>query len=79
MTPNASGARSATPVAERATTSAERGAESVADVVWGNAKIEARRGVVELYISYVRRKLASSREVRIGMVPGAGHWFEARQ
>ena len=78
MTANACGARSATPVAERGTTSAG-GAESVADVVWGNAKIEARRGVVELYISYVRRKLASSREVRIGPVPGAGHRFEARQ
>lgn len=54
-------------------------AESVADFVWGDAKIKARRGVVEVYISYLRRKLAASRQVRIGTVRGAGYRFEPRQ
>jgi two-component system, OmpR family, response regulator len=47
-------------------------ADSLADFVWGDAEIKARRGVVEVYISYLRRKLASSRQVRIGTVRGAG-------
>ena len=53
-------------------------AESLADFVWGDAKIKARRGVVEVYISYLRRKLAASRQVRIGTVRGAGYRFEPR-
>jgi len=54
-------------------------AESLADFVWGDANMKARRGVVEVYISYLRRKLAASRQVRIGTVRGAGYRFEARQ
>jgi len=53
-------------------------ADSVADFVWGDAKIKARRGVVEVYISYLRRKLAASRQVQIGTVRGAGYRFEPR-
>src|SRR5215213_4380861 len=54
-------------------------ADSLADFVWGDAKDKARRGVVEVYISYLRRKLAASQQVRIGTVRGAGYRFEARQ
>jgi two-component system OmpR family response regulator len=54
-------------------------ADSLADFVWGDAKIKARRGVVEVYISYLRRKLAASRQVKIGTVRGAGYRFEPRQ
>lgn len=53
-------------------------ADSLADFVWGDADIKARRGVVEVYISYLRRKLASSEQVVIGTVRGAGYRFEAR-
>lgn len=53
-------------------------ADSLADFVWGDASIKARRGVVEVYISYLRRKLASSESVVIGTVRGAGYRFEAR-
>jgi two-component system OmpR family response regulator len=53
-------------------------ADSLADFVWGDANIKARRGVVEVYISYLRRKLAASRQVRIGTVRGAGYRFEPR-
>jgi two-component system, OmpR family, response regulator len=53
-------------------------ADSLADFVWGDASIKARRGVVEVYISYLRRKLASSEQVVIGTVRGAGYRFEAR-
>ena len=52
-------------------------AESLADFVWGDSKDKARRGVVEVYISYLRRKLATSQQVRIGTVRGAGYRFEA--
>jgi DNA-binding response OmpR family regulator len=34
---------------------------------------------VEVYISYLRRKLAASRQVIIGTVRGAGYRFEARR
>ncbi|MEO6526521.1 MAG: response regulator transcription factor [Gemmatimonadaceae bacterium] len=53
-------------------------ADSLADFVWGDASIKARRGVVEVYISYLRRKLAASQQVVIGTVRGAGYRFEAR-
>lgn len=53
-------------------------ADSLADFVWGDASIKARRGVVEVYISYLRRKLAASRQVVIGTVRGAGYRFEER-
>lgn len=53
-------------------------ADSLADFVWGDASIKARRGVVEVYISYLRRKLASSEQVVIGTVRGAGYRFEER-
>ncbi|MDB4883611.1 MAG: phosphate regulatory protein [Gemmatimonadetes bacterium] len=53
-------------------------ADSLADFVWGDASLKARRGVVEVYISYLRRKLASSKQVVIGTVRGAGYRFESR-
>lgn len=52
--------------------------EVVLDFVWGDAPITTRRGVVEVYIGYLRRKLAASRTVVIGTVRGAGYRFEAR-
>ena len=54
-------------------------ADSLADFVWGDASVKARRGVVEVYISYLRRKLAASETVRIGTVRGEGYRFEARR
>jgi len=54
-------------------------ADTLADFVWGDAPLKARRGVVEVYISYLRRKLAASRQVIIGTVRGAGYRFEARR
>jgi two-component system, OmpR family, response regulator len=54
-------------------------ADTLADFVWGDAPLKARRGVVEVYISYLRRKLAASQQVIIGTVRGAGYRFEARR
>jgi two-component system OmpR family response regulator len=53
-------------------------ADSLADYVWGDASVKARRGVVEVYISYLRRKLAASEKVVIGTVRGEGYRFEPR-
>jgi two-component system, OmpR family, response regulator len=53
-------------------------ADSLADFVWGDASIKARRGVVEVYISYLRRKLAASEQVVIRTVRGEGYRFEPR-
>jgi two-component system OmpR family response regulator len=54
-------------------------ADTLADFVWGDAPLKARRGVVEVYISYLRRKLAASQQVIIGTVRGAGYRFEPRR
>jgi DNA-binding response OmpR family regulator len=57
------------------------GTTTLADFVWGDADSDtgARRGVVEVYIGYLRRKLAASRSVMIRTVRGVGYRFDARR
>jgi DNA-binding response OmpR family regulator len=56
------------------------GTTTLADFVWGDADGDAgaRRSVVEVYIGYLRRKLASSRSVMIRTVRGVGYRFDPR-
>lgn len=53
---------------------------TLADFVWGDAEAAsgARRSVVEVYIGYLRRKLAASRSVIIRTVRGKGYRFDPR-
>jgi hypothetical protein len=53
---------------------------TLADFVWGDAEGdgEARRGVVEVYMGYLRRKLSASRSVMIRTVRGVGYRFDPR-
>lgn len=51
---------------------------SLADFVWGDAETTTRRGVVEVYIGYLRKKLAASRTVVIDTVRGVGYRFAPR-
>jgi DNA-binding response OmpR family regulator len=51
---------------------------SLADFVWGDAAEKPRRGVVEVYIGYLRKKLAASRMVVIDTVRGVGYRFAPR-
>ncbi|MFL5608771.1 MAG: response regulator transcription factor [Gemmatimonadaceae bacterium] len=53
---------------------------TLADFVWGDAEaaLGARRSVVEVYIGYLRRKLAASRSVIIRTVRGKGYRFDPR-
>jgi two-component system OmpR family response regulator len=54
---------------------------TLADFVWGDAEAAAgaRRSVVEVYIGYLRRKLAASRSVIIRTVRGKGYQFDPRE
>ncbi len=52
---------------------------TLADFVWGDADETDRRSAVEVYIGYVRRKLASSRSVVIRTVRQVGYQFVSRQ
>jgi DNA-binding response OmpR family regulator len=52
--------------------------EALVDYVWGDAETNGRRGVAEVYIGYLRKKLAASRQVVIGTVRGEGYRFEPR-
>ncbi len=56
------------------------GTITLADFVWGDGEENApsRRSVVEVYIGYLRRKLASSRSVMIRTVRGVGYRFDPR-
>jgi two-component system, OmpR family, response regulator len=53
---------------------------TLADFVWGDAEAAsgARRSVVEVYMGYLRRKLAASRSVMIRTVRGVGYRFDPR-
>jgi DNA-binding response OmpR family regulator len=51
------------------------GAQTLSDFVWGNEPVTSRRGLVEVYVGYVRRKLAASRAVVIRTVRGVGYQF----
>ncbi|MEO6528702.1 MAG: response regulator transcription factor, partial [Gemmatimonadaceae bacterium] len=52
------------------------GMQTLSDYVWGDEPVTSRRGLVEVYVGYVRRKLASSRAVAIKTVRGVGYRFE---
>lgn len=53
---------------------------TLADFVWGDAEAAsgARRSVVEVYMGYLRKKLAASRSVMIRTVRGVGYRFDQR-
>jgi len=54
------------------------GTTTLAEFVWGEADVAARRSAVEVYIGYLRRKLARSHSVMIRTVRGVGYRFERR-
>jgi len=41
------------------------GAQTLSDFVWGDEPVSSRRALVEVYVGYVRRKLAASRSVKL--------------
>jgi two-component system OmpR family response regulator len=53
--------------------------ESLYDFVWSGEAEGARSNRVEVYISYVRRKLKRSNEVAIETLRGAGYRLVRRQ
>jgi DNA-binding response OmpR family regulator len=55
------------------------GVSTLADFVWGDTAVAARRNVIDVYIGYVRRKLRTSRSVVLRTVRGVGYSFEPRQ
>ena len=48
------------------------------DFLWGNEATPERRGMVRVYVAYLRTKLSSSRRVIIRTVRGGGYWFAVR-
>jgi DNA-binding response OmpR family regulator len=55
------------------------GAQTLSDFVWGDEPVTSRRGLVEVYVGYVRRKLAASRSVMIRTVRGVGYQFSPQR
>ncbi len=55
------------------------GVETLADFVWGDAESTNKRTLVQVYVSYVRKKLAASAQVAIQFVRGAGYEFSPRE
>ncbi|MEP6621118.1 MAG: response regulator transcription factor [bacterium] len=51
---------------------------TLADFVWGDADETDRRSAVEVYIGYIRKKLAASRSVVIRTVRQVGYQFDKR-
>jgi len=54
------------------------GVETLADFVWGDQKLSDRRTLVQVYVSYVRKKLAASAQVAIRFSRGSGYEFSPR-
>jgi DNA-binding response OmpR family regulator len=54
------------------------GVDTLADFVWGDSSVAARRNVIDVYIGYVRRKLSASRSVVLRTVRGVGYSFAPR-
>ncbi|MEP7002763.1 MAG: winged helix-turn-helix domain-containing protein, partial [bacterium] len=48
------------------------------DFVWGDQKLSDRRTLVQVYVSYVRKKLAASAQVAIRFSRGSGYEFSPR-
>jgi len=55
------------------------GAQTLSDFVWGDEPVSSRRALVEVYVGYVRRKLAASRSVMIRTVRGVGYQFSPQR
>lgn len=54
------------------------GVDTLADFVWGDEASTNRRGLVQVYISYVRKKLSASAKVAIRFSRGIGYEFFPR-
>ena len=54
------------------------GVDTLADFVWHDQASSNRRTLVQVYISYVRKKLAASAQVAIRFSRGAGYEFSPR-
>ncbi len=54
------------------------GVDTLADFVWGDEVSTNRRALVQVYISYVRKKLAASVKVAIGFSRKSGYGFSPR-
>ena len=52
--------------------------DTLAAYVWGNRRSTNRRTLVQVYMSYVRRKLAASEQVAIRFARGSGYEFSPR-
>jgi DNA-binding response OmpR family regulator len=55
------------------------GTQTLSDFVWGDEPVASRRALVEVYVGYVRRKLAASRSVMIRTVRGVGYQFSPQR
>lgn len=51
------------------------GVDTLADFVWGDQSSTNKRTLVQVYVSYVRKKLATSAHVAIRFARGAGYEF----
>jgi DNA-binding response OmpR family regulator len=51
------------------------GVDTLADFVWGDQASSNKRTLVQVYVSYVRKKLATSAKVAIRFARGAGYEF----
>lgn len=51
------------------------GVDTLADFVWGDQESANKRTLVQVYVSYVRKKLANSAQVVIRFARGAGYEF----
>lgn len=54
------------------------GVDTLADFVWGDQESTNRRTLVQVYMSYVRKKLARSMQVAIRFSRGSGYAFAPR-
>lgn len=52
--------------------------DTLADFVWGQKSSTNRRTLVQVYVSYVRKKLAASTQVAIRFARGSGYEFSPR-
>ncbi len=55
------------------------GVDTLADFVWGEKESSNRRTLVQVYVSYVRKKLAASAKVAIRFSRDAGYTFSPRE
>jgi DNA-binding response OmpR family regulator len=54
------------------------GIDTLSDFVWGDTPETKRRSLVQVYISYVRKKLSKSKQVAISFARGSGYEFTPR-